>query len=195
MSRSSEFRNQPIVNVVRVEPREGFNLWVEFNDGRRGVADFSWIFDERGSMLIPLRDPEFFRKVFIEFGALTWPNGFDVAPDALYAELNDKGRLATVEERVPATAAEPTPSIRRAPQRRPGRGYAFELYRDRAGGYRVRFKAPNGEKVFQSEGYSSKAAASRAIKAIITNVADADIRDHVAASKPESAAKAAKSKQ
>jgi hypothetical protein len=41
MSHSSEFRNQPIVNVVRVEPREGFNLWVEFSNGESGVADFS----------------------------------------------------------------------------------------------------------------------------------------------------------
>ena len=30
----------------------------------------------------PLRDPAFFKRVFIEMGVLTWPNGFDI--DAIH---------------------------------------------------------------------------------------------------------------
>ncbi len=32
-------------------------------------------------MVEPLRDPAFFRRVFLEFGALAWPNGFDLDSD------------------------------------------------------------------------------------------------------------------
>ena len=42
--------------------------------------------------------------------------------------------------------------------------YTFEIYKDKAGEFRVRFKAPNGEKMFASEGYASKAAATNAVK-------------------------------
>jgi uncharacterized protein YegP (UPF0339 family) len=47
--------------------------------------------------------------------------------------------------------------------------YSFEIYKDKKEEFRVRFKAPNGEKMFASEGYSSKAAANNAIKSILKN--------------------------
>ncbi|MBD58848.1 MAG: DUF1508 domain-containing protein [Citromicrobium sp.] len=47
-------------------------------------------------------------------------------------------------------------------------GYAFEIYKDRAGEFRVRFKY-NSEIMFSTEGYSSKASAQNAIDSIKTN--------------------------
>lgn len=39
-------------------------------------------------MFEPLRDPEFFFQVKVDdFGAVCWPNGADLAPDALYQKL------------------------------------------------------------------------------------------------------------
>ncbi len=61
--------------------------------------------------------------------------------------------------------------------------YAFEIYKDRAGEFRVRFKAPNGEKMFASEGYSSKAAATNAIKSILKNGPGAAVLDSTKAAK------------
>lgn len=61
--------------------------------------------------------------------------------------------------------------------------YAFEIYKDKAGEFRVRFKAPNGEKMFASEGYSSKAAATNAIKSILKNGPGAEIVDNTKAVK------------
>ncbi len=37
--------------------------------------------------LEPLRDEKFFRQVFIDDGAPTWPGEIDLAPDAMYAEV------------------------------------------------------------------------------------------------------------
>ena len=39
--------------------------------------------------------------------------------------------------------------------------YKFELYTDKAGETRFRFKAPNGEIMFGSEGYKQKKSAQR----------------------------------
>jgi hypothetical protein len=46
-------------------------------------------------MLAPLRDPERFAEVSIdEFGAVCWPNGADLAPDAMYERVKS-GSSAT----------------------------------------------------------------------------------------------------
>lgn len=42
----------------------------------------------------------------------------------------------------------------------------FEVYRDRAGKYRWRLRAANGEIIASSEGYSSKAACEGGIAAV-----------------------------
>ena len=44
-------------------------------------------------MVVPLRDPAMFERVFIEMGAPTWPNGFDLDPINLYMQMRDAGAL------------------------------------------------------------------------------------------------------
>ena len=61
--------------------------------------------------------------------------------------------------------------------------YSFEIYKDKKEEFRVRFKAPNGEKMFASEGYSSKAAANNAIKSILKNGPAALVVDNTKALK------------
>ena len=46
----------------------------------------------------PLRDAKRFAKVYVEHGALSWPGGIDLAPEAIYA-LVHKLPLATTFER------------------------------------------------------------------------------------------------
>ena len=72
--------------VTKVTPLGGYRLRVEFADGVKGEVDLS----ERlfGPVFEPLRDPDFFARVQVdEFGAVCWPNGADLAPDALYETL------------------------------------------------------------------------------------------------------------
>jgi hypothetical protein len=64
-----------MVKVIEVQPLDGFRLRVRFSDDQEGVRDCSDIVAEAGSMVEPLRDPAFFRRIFIEYGALAWPNG------------------------------------------------------------------------------------------------------------------------
>ena len=55
--------------------------------------------------------------------------------------------------------------------------YSFEIYRDKAGEYRVRFKY-NAETMFSTEGYASKASAKNAIDSIKQNGPDAQVEDN-----------------
>jgi uncharacterized protein YegP (UPF0339 family) len=55
--------------------------------------------------------------------------------------------------------------------------YKFEVYKDKAGEFRFRFKASNGENMFGSEGYAQKASALSAIESIKKNAAGADVDD------------------
>ena len=54
--------------------------------------------------------------------------------------------------------------------------HKFEIYKDKAGEFRVRFKY-NSETIFSTEGYSSKASAKNAIESIKKNGPDAPTDD------------------
>jgi len=48
---------------------------------------------EGGTMIEPLKDPKFFARVFLQLGALTWPNGLDLDSIALHDEMKSAGAL------------------------------------------------------------------------------------------------------
>ena len=73
--------------------------------------------------------------------------------------------------------------------------YKFEIYKDKAGEFRFRFRASNGEKVFASEGYKSKASAKSTIKSIVKHVAKAEVDDLSKAVKAPKAPVAKKKKK
>ena len=86
----------PMVDVLKVRALDDFQLWMRFSDGYEGVRDLSGLIREGGPMVEPLRAREFFARVFVEMGAPTWPNGFDLDPINLYMELRDAGALTRV---------------------------------------------------------------------------------------------------
>ena len=55
--------------------------------------------------------------------------------------------------------------------------HRFEIYKDKAGEYRVRFKY-NSETIFSTEGYASKASAQHAIESIKKNGPGAPTEDN-----------------
>jgi uncharacterized protein YegP (UPF0339 family) len=55
--------------------------------------------------------------------------------------------------------------------------HTFEIYKDKAGEFRVRFKY-NSEVMLSSEGYSSKASAQNAIDSVKKNSPGAEIVDN-----------------
>ena len=69
--------------VVGARHVSGFIVSTRFDDGTEKYIDVSQWF--KGPVFEPLKDPKLFKKFFIEGGTLAWPNGVDIAPEALYA--------------------------------------------------------------------------------------------------------------
>ena len=70
----------------------------------------------------------------------------------------------------------------------------FEVYKDKKGETRFRYRASNGEIVFSSEGYKAKASATKAIESIKKNAASAPVEEMAAPAVKKPAAKAAAKK-
>jgi hypothetical protein len=85
-----------LTKVIHLEKLGGFRLTVRFSDGSEGAHDFADMVAAPGSLIEPLRDQTYFARVFLEFGAPTWPNGFDIAPEWLRREMASAGELPHV---------------------------------------------------------------------------------------------------
>lgn len=82
-----------VVSVV-ANP-DASTLHVRFVDNTEGDVDLrSFLSDPalEGTVFAPLRDPAFFAQVAIVMGAVQWPNGADLAPDAMYDAIREHRR-------------------------------------------------------------------------------------------------------
>lgn len=86
-----------LIKVRTAKPVGDFRLLVEFSDDTIGERDFAFINRDCGPMLEPLEDPAYFRRVFVEDGVPTWPNGYDWDPIALHDEMQAAGLLRRVD--------------------------------------------------------------------------------------------------
>ena len=85
------------MKVTRVKPVGGYRLELDFDDGVCGVVDLS---DYAGvGVFEAWLNPGLFEQVTItNDGALAWPGGLDLCPDAIYLRLTGK----SVEEVFPS---------------------------------------------------------------------------------------------
>ena len=72
-------------DVQFVLPLEDCCIYVELESGRKGIFDLK-PYLHRG-VFQELSDPQYFKQVGILFGAVTWPNEQDIAPETLLAEM------------------------------------------------------------------------------------------------------------
>ena len=70
--------------VTEVFPQEGYKLLLTFSNGEKRIFFADKLLDIKA--FAPLRNPEFFRAVKVEFGTIAWPQDIDYCPDTLYAE-------------------------------------------------------------------------------------------------------------
>jgi hypothetical protein len=75
-------------DVVEVRPLGGYRVHLRFEDGAQGELDLARLIRFRG-VFAPLKDETEFARVRVdaELGTIVWPNGADLDPDVLYAEL------------------------------------------------------------------------------------------------------------
>ncbi len=82
-----------MLSPIVVEPREGYRIWIRYEDGSEGEIDLS---DMVGvGVFKAWEDRAFFDTVKIApYRSITWGDGLDLCADALYMEITGK----TIEE-------------------------------------------------------------------------------------------------
>ena len=79
--------------VMSVEALRGYRLRIRFLDGLEGIVDMSGLVaSPNAGVFSVLADSEAFNRVFVALGAVCWPNGLDIARDAIYAEIKASDR-------------------------------------------------------------------------------------------------------
>ena len=76
-------------HVIEARYLGDYKVWLEFNDGRKGVVDLS---DElHGEEMEPLRDRDRFAQFYLDYGlaSIAWLDGQDFTPEFLYERLKE----------------------------------------------------------------------------------------------------------
>ncbi len=78
-------------DIVAVEPRDNYQIWLRFEDGVEGIVDVAALIPFRG-VFAPLQDKSFFDRVRVnqDTGTICWANEADLDPDVLYAQVTGK---------------------------------------------------------------------------------------------------------
>ncbi|WAC22433.1 DUF2442 domain-containing protein [Blastomonas sp. SL216] len=83
-----------MIKLSSCKPVGNLCLSLSFSDGTTGVWDATALLGSKDTPLtVPLRDADAFAKAFIDNGALAWPNGLELAPWTLHAEMKAAGLL------------------------------------------------------------------------------------------------------
>lgn len=82
-----------MIKIVAAEAINDHEIRLRFSDDSSGIVDLSPFLSAGTPMTEPLRDPEFFRRAYLEMGALAWPNGFDLSAESLHRRLDEGGGL------------------------------------------------------------------------------------------------------
>jgi hypothetical protein len=81
--------------VASVTALPGACLRVTFVDGTVGEVQMKMFLSNPsidGTIFEPLRDPAIFAQAQVVLGAVQWPNGADLAPDAMYDAIRERGQ-------------------------------------------------------------------------------------------------------
>jgi hypothetical protein len=91
-------------SIVRFKLLGNYKIEVWFADGTAGVADLAPRLSQGtlGDGFDPLCNEAVFARAHLKHGALTWPGGIDLAPDAMYERIRTSGTsvLAAKSRRV-----------------------------------------------------------------------------------------------
>jgi hypothetical protein len=75
-----------------VQALDSYCLSVQFLDGLKGQVDLSkLIMGKNAGLFGSLQDPQLFKQVYLKHGVVTWPGELDLAPDAMYDSIKEKG--------------------------------------------------------------------------------------------------------
>ncbi len=73
-------------DIIEVQPKDGYKLYLEFEDGVNGIVDINQLIEFTG-VFAPLQNEDYFKQVKVnpDWGTIYWENGADLDPDVLYS--------------------------------------------------------------------------------------------------------------
>ena len=72
-----------IRKIFEVKVIGDFLLECTMENGEVYHYDMSFVNQENGEMVIPLRKKDLFNRVFLDYGALMWPHGYAIHGDTI----------------------------------------------------------------------------------------------------------------
>ena len=71
-----------LVRVKYVKPLDNYKLFLTFTNGKQKVYDMSKQLKQ--DVFSPLKNTDFFNRVYVEHGTAVWNDDLDICPDELY---------------------------------------------------------------------------------------------------------------
>ena len=103
-------------------------------------------------------------------------NGEVIATSEVYTSLDAcRNGVASVKKNAPAANIEDQTVEGYETAKNP----KFEIYEDKAGEFRFRLKATNGQVIAVSEGYKAMASCRNGIESVVKNAPDAEVVENV----------------
>ena len=72
-----------MIKVIEARYCGDFQISLTFSDGVEGLLNGQDLLQRNGPLIDALRDESFFRRAFIDAGAVCWPNGLELSPTKL----------------------------------------------------------------------------------------------------------------
>ncbi len=69
-----------MTKAIQVLANDDYSILVTLEDGRQIRVDLTFIKNESGPVVDPLKILSEFKKVFVRNGIVTWPTGYDIDP-------------------------------------------------------------------------------------------------------------------
>jgi DUF971 family protein len=73
-----------MIKVIEAKYRGNYEIALVFSDGYEGIFDAKAMLKRQGPLLDALRQEDYFKRFFIDAGALCWPNGLELSPTKLH---------------------------------------------------------------------------------------------------------------
>ncbi len=80
-----------IKKIRKVIP-EKFEISLQFTDGLKATVNLNFLFNssQRKPLILEIKRGALFGKCFVESGALAWPNGYELCPDAIRMWISEQ---------------------------------------------------------------------------------------------------------
>ncbi|MES2119579.1 MAG: DUF2442 domain-containing protein [Pseudomonadota bacterium] len=82
-----------MIKLIAISVLGDARLALTFSDGSSGVWSAADIIARDTELTRALSDASYFARVFIEGGALAWPNGLELSGHSLHQKLDAAGQL------------------------------------------------------------------------------------------------------